>query len=1098
MDDDLAKNNGDVVEGVPITVTMKLAGAPTADVTVDTRASGNDLSTLSNLTIYVFDGNGTYQQTVSTLDGFESLEIIKGPTGTSDVTYEVKFETTSGIKKLLAVGNSTSSVWSETNNINVSTMNFEELKKHLANLNIPLNQDGEFSRPATITSDGQMMITGKNEGIQFDTNGTVVNWGESENNIAVKMKRIMAHVTFNITQPDDGSAQGTFTPTSYKVYNVPTKACLVNMDDDNTMITGDGAVGFNHFASMTINPAINDVYSFDFYMPENIYDENSKVNSYQARDVWTKNTEMLLGKKWSNAPQTSTFVVISGTYSGNSTVDDNGTENSGDHAVTGNVQYTIHLGDFSVLTGNNGNYSVARNVSYTYNVSVEGIDKIVVEALTDKEDQPGAEGQIFTYDGSTYSYELDAHYEQLFLEYNLSSIASAVQQKLGSYDSSMEDASINKAIADNLILVIQSEAMDYTHDGEDYTVQNKRGTLRPYQIYADAVQNGQNPTEAKNNVWKGSGSGINPTGGFDYQWIEFWPQTSGTELAAYPGVSEWSRASSLTDEEKSSVYGTPSGNASRLKDVYDVIVAMGKAVKDIYQVGTVSTTTDDTPNVDGICIVKDGDNYVARFTAFVNEYYYYEHPLTHAAVTSWDVFVNKIPREMIIAMSSKISADGNSSYSQVYSYITQRSMETFYNSRATAINGFGLETYNETPLTQNGVNFTFGTAKCATYSGLSDKDGRSNQIALIGINQYNNQYNNWSYYISTANNGWFNSTNTNHKEHKLSIDAYSNNDGQRGAYAACLSRNRDLNGDGTIDESEVRWFLPSVNEYLRIGIGSSALSNAAQLYIGNKASLDNNIWYNQTGDKNYVTANNLADGTLFYTSSIDDHRTFWAVEKGSYGKDQQSWTANNSPKPIRCIRVLPTNITSVDAKSDATYERIYNDPSGLTTLKFKDRLVDRLYRNGVYTSLLSRHNEDGEPNFYSEGIFVASNNVKTTNNWGEETNIDATFSLSEIIGYDSNGNIVPRTNPCANHREGGYRDGWRVPNLVELMAMNAEGLVNNLTICCTAFSRQKVRYGFKIDGTMISCPGSKGTTDLTWEGYLIRCVRDVPAGHFDN
>ena len=1099
MDDDLAKNNGDVVEGVPITVTMKLAGTPAADVTVDTRASGNDLSTLSNLTIYVFDGNGTYQQTVSTLDGFKSLEIIKGPTGTSDVTYEVKFETTSGTKKLLAVGNSTSSVWSEANNINVSTMNFEELKKHLANLNIPLNQDGEFSRPATITSDGQMMITGKNEGIQFDTNGTVVNWGESENNIAVKMKRIMAHVTFNITQPDDGSAQGTFTPTSYKVYNVPTKACLVNMDDDNTIITGDGAVGFNHFASMTINPAINDVYSFDFYMPENIYDENSKVNSYQARDVWTKNTEMLLGKKWSNAPQTSTFVVISGTYSGNSTVDDNGTESSGDHAVTGNVQYTIHLGDFSDLTGNNGNYSVARNVSYTYNVSVTGVNKIVVEALTDKEDQPGAEGQIFTYDGSTYSYELDAHYEQLFLEYNLSSIASAVQQKLGQYDSSIEDASINKAIADNLILVIQSEAMDYTYDGDNYTVQNKRGTLRPYQIYADAVQNEQDPTEAKNNVWKGSGSGINPTGGFDYQWIEFWPQTSGTELAAYPGVSEWSRASSLTDEEKSSVYGTPSGNASRLKDVYDVIVAMGKAVKDIYKVGTVSTTTDDTPNADGICIVKDGDNYVARFTAFVNEYYYYEHPLTHAAVTSWDVFVNKIPREMIIAMSSKISADGNSSYSQVYSYITQRSMETFYNSRATAIDGFGIETYNETPLTQNGVNFTFGTAKCTTSSGLSDKNGRSNQIALIGINQ--DQYNNWSYYISTANNGWFNSTNTNHKEHKLSIDAYSNNDRQRGAYAACLSRNRDLNGNGTIDESEVRWFLPSVNEYLRIGIGSSALSNAAQLYIGNKASLDNDIWYtggNQTGDKNYVTADNLADGTLFYTSSIDDHRTFWAVEKGSYGKDQQSWTANNSPKPIRCIRVLPTNITSVDAESDATYERIYNDPSGLTTLKFKDRLVDRLYRNGVYTSLLSRHNEDGEPNFYSEGIFVASKNVKTTNDWGVETNTDATFSLSSIIGYDSNGNRVSRTNPCANYREGGYSDGWRVPNLVELMAMNAEELVDNLTICCTAFSRQKVRYGFKIDGTMISCPGSKGTTDLTWEGYLIRCVRDVPAGHFDN
>lgn len=1098
MDDDLAKNNGDVVEGVPITVTMKLAGAPTADVTVETRASGNDLSTLSNLTIYVFDGNGTYQQTVSTLDGFESLEIINGPTGTSDVTYEVKFETTSGTKKLLAVGNSTSSVWSEANNINVSTMNFEELKKHLANLNIPLNQDGEFSRPATITSDGQMMITGKNEGIQFGTNGGVVDWGESKNNIAVKMKRMMAHVTFNITQP--GSAKGTFIPTSYKVYNVPTKACLVNMDDDNTIITGDGAVGFNHFASMTINPAINDEYSFDFYMPENIYDENSKVNSYQARDVWTKDTEMLLGKKWSNAPQTSTFVVISGTYSGNSTVDDKGYEDSENHEVTGNVQYTIHLGDFS-SSGFWGDYSVVRNVSYTYNISVEGVNKIVVEALTNREDQPGAEGQIFTYDGSTYSYELDAHYEQLFLEYNLSSIASAVEQKLGSYNSNMEDAEIDKAIADNLILVIQSEAMDYTHNGSDYTVQNKRGTLRPYQIYADAVRSGENPANAKNSVWQGSGSGINPTGGFDYQWIEFWPQTSGTELAAYPGVSEWSRASTLKAAEENMVYGTAMGNTARLKDVYDVIVAMGKAVKNIYKVGTVSTTTDDTPNADGICIVKDGDNYVARFTAFVNEYYYYEHPLTHAEVASWDVFVNKIPREMIIAMSSKISADGNSSYSQVYSYITQRSMETFYNSRATAINGFGIETYNETPLTQDRINFTFGSAKCTTGIGsdLSDTDGRSNQIALIGIDNY--RYNRWDYYISTKKNGWFNSTNTNHKEHKLSIDAYSNNDGQRGAYAACLSRNRDLNGDGTIDESEVRWFLPSVNEYLRIGIGSSALSNAAQLYIGNKASLDDDIWYtgvNQTGDKNYVTANNLADGTLFYTSSIDDHRTFWAVEKGSYGKDQQSWTANNSPKPIRCIRVLPTNITSVDAKSDATYEPINNDPSGLTTLKFKDRLVDRLYRNGEYTSLLSIHNEDDGPNFYSEGIFVASKNVKTTDHWGVETNTDKTFSLSSIIGYDASGNTIStRTNPCSKYSEGGYTSGWRVPNLVELMAMNAEGLVDINTTCCTAFSRQAVRYGFIVnEEKMISCPGSKGPGALN-TSYKIRCVRDVPAGYFD-
>lgn len=56
---------------------------------------------------------------------------------------------------------------------------------------------------------------------------------------------------------------------------------------------------------------------------------------------------------------------------------------------------------------------------------------------------------------------------------------------------------------------------------------------------------------------------------------------------------------------------------------------------------------------------------------------------------------NKIPREMIIAMSTETSSDGNSSYSKIHSYISQLAMETFYNDRVSTINAFGMETYNE-------------------------------------------------------------------------------------------------------------------------------------------------------------------------------------------------------------------------------------------------------------------------------------------------------------------------------------------------------------------------------------------------------------------
>ena len=790
---------------------------------------------------------------------------------------------------------------------------------------------------------------------------------------------------------------------------------------------------------------------------------------------------MLLGKKWSNAPQTSTFVVISGTYSGNSTVDDNGTENSGDHAVTGDVQYTIHLGDFSDLTGNNGNYSVARNVSYTYKVSVTGVNKIVVEALTDIENQPGAEGQIFTYDGSTYSYELDAHYEQLFLEYNLSSITSAVTQKLGTYNSNIKDAEIDKAIADNLILVIQSEAMDYTHDGDDYTVQNKRGTLRPYQIYADAVQNKKDPTEAKNNVWKGSGTGIQPTGGFDYQWIEFWPQTSGTELAAYPGVSEWSRASTLTAAEENMVYGTAKGDTARLKDVYDVIVAMGKAVKKIYINGSM-TPTGDTPNADGICIVKDGDNYVARFTAFVNEYYYYEHPLTHAKVKSWDVFVNKIPREMIIAMSTDVSADGNSSYSQIYSYISQLSMQTFYNSRNnTNLNAFGIETYNETPLT-----FKFGNP--GVYGTLDDSDGRSNQIRLLSYRpREDGSYGSWNTYINVAQNGWYSTTSVSHDGHKLNESAYQAVNGDRYAYYACLSRNRDLNGNGSIDDNEVRWHLASVNEYIRMGIGSGAISNAAQLYIGDKSKM---VKETTTGDPNGYPSEYISDGSLYYTSSENGKRVYWAVEKGSYGSIDSYY--DKSALPIRCVRVLPAIMAGTqDAsaiygiKADPTVEKY--ERNGMIILNFKNRLMDNLYRGYVEGSL-DPHNEDDDENSFYEGIFVASDYLK--DRYG---NI-LTYKLKDIIGVD--GTIH---NPCETYSEGQYT-GWRVPNLVELSAMNAMSLLSecyddgnsaNQAACCTQFSNQNVRYGFARSSLVFS-PGAKGT-ELENE-YRIRCVRDIPSG----
>lgn len=1081
VDDDLMGNKAEVVEGEPITISLNFAAIPSTDVAI-TRASGSDLSELSDVVICVFHGDGSFEQMVTNYDG-GGLTVDETPviSATGQCRYSVSFKSTSGEKKLIAVANvADGAFWENVITDLTAAYNekkhFDEVKAIVADVSHKLVEQAgttDGMQPFHITSSSQMLISGWNDGVVFGTNNTVTdygNYGNETNQVAIKMKRAMAHITFNITASPE-NAKGTFTPSSFRVYNIPTKSYLTtDLQGTNSyaLTTNVTDVKYVYTAAENIRTAQEEYYSFDFYMPENVQ-ENKTVSDYNSREEWKWDENPGASpedKTWLNAPQNSTFVVINGTYEGEANI------NGVTQLVSANVEYTIHLGDFGTsddVSRNYGDFSIMRNYSYTYTVNVLGVDNIIVEAQRTGGDdyQNGAEGSIYDSGSTEYSYNLDAHYEQVFLGYNLSDIANSLSQGLSGQN-------LDDAIANQLILIIQSEAMDYTHESttdEPYTTRNKRGTLSPYKIYADAVRNGrteEDAAKAKADVLDGAGSGIKPEKGFDYKWIEFLPQ-EGTDISAYPGISSWAMED-LTGLKNGQFYagatGTSNvnGDPTKLIDVYDMIVEMGKAIKQIYENGK--------PSSDKIIISLNGSKYVARFTAFVNEYYYLRHPLTGMIATSWSIMTNKIPREMIIAMSTETSSDGNSSYSKIHSYISQLAMETFYNDRVSTVNAFGIETYNETPLATNTRNFSFygdnsTSDKLDNY--LTSDDGRSNQKYLIGANNAT-QY--WSTYINNSNNGWKSSVGTNRASHKLSDDAYS----IKAAYSACMSRNRDLNGNGKIDENEIRWFLPSLNEYIRIGIGANALTSAAKLYMGYKSDM--------TRD-NYMSGANALNGAFYFTSSPSAQRVFWAVEKGSYSADG-IYVGYNGPKPIRCIRVLPaagegvsTDISSISGvKSDATY-KIHRNTTPMT-LEFKDRLVSSLYR-GRAAGSLNVHNEDDDANSFYDGIYVAAEYLKSQS------------AFSGIIGY----NQISLTNPCSSYyewdSEGNRILNWRVPNLVELSAMNAAGLLDmNPTSSCTQFSNLNVRYGF-VFTTGIGCWGSS-VGDIN--NYInIRCVRDVPANY---
>lgn len=1059
VDDFFGTDN--VVEGESVNITLNFAAVPSTDVRI-TRATGSDLSELSDIVICVFHGDGSFEQIVTNYEG-GGLKVNGNTVGTNgENRYSVSFESTSGEKKLIAVANvAEGAFWENLITDLTAAYNekktFDQVKAIVAEMSQRLvNQAGttEGMQPFHVTSSSQMLISGWNEGVVFGTGDAVTKYGtygDETNNVAIKMKRAMAHITFNIAANPSG-AKGTFTPTSFRVYNIPTKSHLTNGIPEGTNLLTTGVANsdeeYVNTAFENIGTAQGGNYSFNFYMPENVQEPGGS-NTYKAREEWEgASGASAENKTWKNAPQNSTFVVISGTFEGDDT-----------NPVTANVEYTIHLGNFGKsgdTSRDYGDFSVMRNYSYTYSVSVLDVNNIIVEAeRTGGDYQNGAEGSVYDQSSTEYSYNLDAHYEQVYLEYNLSDIANSLGQ-------SLSGQFLDDAIANQLILIIQSEAMDYTHEYSaeaPYTTRNKRGTLSPYKIYADAVRSGKDPADAKAAVLDGAGTGIIPTKGFDYKWIEFFPQT-GTSISEYPGISSWAMED-LSGMENGNFYAGATGTNSML-DVYDMIVEMGKAIKQIYG--------RDTPSSSSIQITRNGNDYVARFTAFVNENYYLRHPLTGAEVDTWSVMTNKIPREMIIAMSTQTSEDGNSSYSKIHSYISQLAMQTFYNDRVSSLNAFGIETYNETPL-----RFVFGTPK--STDDLSDTNGRENQKTLIGYSQSGRI--NWSSYIDYQNNGWTASVGTNRSSHKLSTAAYS----VQAAYSACMSRNRDLNGNGRIDEDEIRWFLPSLNEYIRMGIGANGISSAAQLYMGDKTTMTKGDY-----PSSYIT-----DGSLYYTSSADSRRVYWAVEKGSYGAID-SYYDKGTPLPVRCIRNLPANGTGTDVSkingvtSDATYKYYENNSPKL--LVFKDRLIPSLYRQRVSGSL-NVHNEDDDANSFYDGIFVAENFVRTGNAWQGYT---YTYNFGNIIGY--NGRM---TNPCSTYSEGGYTN-WRVPNLVELSAMNAAGLLtpkpngygDKDVACCTQFTNLKVRYGFGFS-TLIYCPGAE--TNQINNQVLIRCVRDVPSGY---
>ena len=257
------------------------------------------------------------------------------------------------------------------------------------------------------------------------------------------------------------------------------------------------------------------------------------------------------------------------------------------------------------------------------------------------------------------------------------------------------------------------------------------------------------------------------------------------------------------------------------------------------------------------CIIS-GDNVYTQ--AYVDEYFYNDKP--------YKDFVNADDRILSFTIGkAKISADGHSTYTEGSGFtLKQESIKTFYNDNVG--NPFGFESVEETP--------------AATFTGNDDYPGTELQNGLKNTWEIINTKTTktWTDYVNIAQNGFTGAT----PPTSANIMTTTGTN----PMFECLSRNRDLNGDGKIDEDEVRWYLPSVRQCIFAWCG--------------KKSLPTEISFETT---NYATSTNQG------------FRIWWALE----GTAISSWANKETNPMIRCVRNLGTNSTSGEVSDITSWDQ---------------------------------------------------------------------------------------------------------------------------------------------------------------------------------
>lgn len=1026
-----------VTEGVPVTLNLDFVASDRDEQKIATK--GGDNHDINDLYIFIFSSDngkpGVLKSKLYTtkLDK-EEVEVSndKGQGEKSTSTRVVTpIKTTTGESFIFAFANITSAYAPSEYEVETLKNELDALETGSSCFNDLMNVTVSLKEPAFTVlqrvTDLYLMAGSYQKTGEYtrDLTPCVIDESGTLKGGTIRMYRLDAKVDFKIISDTSADSKGTFVPTGWKLYNVPLKSRLMttayntgeDFDGSSPIYTTDAGVADNYWNSdyMKIDAAGSE-YVFSFYMLENrkaptAAGQELQEWEYRHRETMnplTNTNGMVSGKgnlhSFKYAPKYATYIEIEGYFTGTTEYPFGTMEKDGaNHEITATTQYRIHLGDFaSNVNGKTyDNFNTLRNYHYTYTITVKGVEQIVVEVNADNEDlddmdTPGING-VVSYVPSNH-HRVDSHFET------------------------------------RSIYIRKSDLADWTEDDFRYLAQTcygdyegTKGTGTPEDdIYW--VEFVLTHKQGKDNKWRSWATGTGKN-------IDNLPESG--RVGKHPSYMSYQSAKKRGVE-----------NPSEGKTMY-----AHEFLQDLWEWKNAPENANDNVHY----------NIQAKvYTVFIKENYYSAEDIAKfkrkkntsgsGDESHWKDFCNQPDRVLYIGMRKIESGETESTIMENVCVTRQRSIQTIYNTDhkhdENLTSAWGIETVDELKGTLKEFDVYAGQTRISKdASGAEDdfeKDVISNTYYFNKDNGYVAQYyflwQGWRMYTSgTAAEKpetlW--DTYVNPHTH----DLMANQDKHNHAFLQCLLRNKDVNGDGFINPSEIRWYLPALNQLGDIFIGERGIDPEATLYYGQ------NNWNH---DYQYLTA------TIRDEAGNYSQYKMLAEEGFAYNTSDDRPLYN-----LRCVRNLGVNGNInysegfYDKNSIGNSKNLllstYKPPQQYVQISEGDRTMDLTYLNDdskrgfVNTELTAEHTERSDENQLYNKFQWADGPVYASHKDPDKDSYKL-FSADEVaFGERKNNSMrtLSRAYLYPNDLEGEIqtanespKQGWRAPNQKELMLLH--------------------------------------------------------------